>query len=76
MIDLSSELRKTTYVDPMSVAYFSLALGDADGWFEWAELGYSERSPRLRFVHISAPDFIRSDPRFDDLVSRIGLPGT
>ncbi len=76
MIDLSSELRKTTYVDPMSVTYFARALGDADGWFEWAELGYSERSPGLRFVHITAPDFIRADPRFDDLVSRIGLPGT
>ncbi len=76
VIDLSSELRKTTYRDPMIVAFFSLALGDADGWFEWAELGYSERSPGLRFVHINAPDFIRADPRFDDLVSRIGLPGT
>jgi hypothetical protein len=51
------------------------ALGDVDEAFEQLEAGYDERNPYLLFlkVHFAFASF-RGDPRFDDLVRRVGLP--
>jgi len=50
-------------------------LGDKDRTFEWLEKAYAEHAPSL--VHLReelAFDNVRSDPRFADLLRRIGLP--
>ena len=75
MIELISDARMTGYLDALDATRYFGALGDSDGWFEWAEIAYNERSPNIRYLRLLSPDFIRSDPRFDDLVQRIGLPG-
>jgi TolB-like protein/DNA-binding winged helix-turn-helix (wHTH) protein/Flp pilus assembly protein TadD len=55
------------------IALIYVALGDADQAVTWLKRGYEERfNPGV----LLRPGFdpLRSDPRFDDLVRRIGLP--
>jgi TolB-like protein/DNA-binding winged helix-turn-helix (wHTH) protein/Flp pilus assembly protein TadD len=56
------------------IAVVYAALGDIDQAMNWLEKGYDERfNPGV----LLRPGFdpLRSDPRFKDLVHRIGLPG-
>lgn len=48
---------------------------DRDRAFAWLERAYEERSNRLAYLRVE-PLFasLRPDPRFDDLLTRIGLP--
>jgi len=50
-------------------------LGDKDQAFAWLEKTYSVHSPAMVDLR-SAPVFdkIRRDPRFGDLLRRVGLP--
>ncbi len=54
--------------------YYSLA-GDTDEAIAWLEEGYRRRDPLMTNVK-SLPNFdlLRADPRFEDLVRRIGFP--
>ena len=49
-------------------------LGDKDQAFAWLEEAYNERSNILQFLKVE-PNFdpLRSDPRFRDLLHRVGL---
>jgi serine/threonine protein kinase/lipoprotein NlpI len=69
------EISKTRYVSPYYVAAVHLALGDRDRAFELLEEAYGERSHGLTFLKVDPNlDDVRSDPRFADLVRRVGLP--
>jgi TolB-like protein/Flp pilus assembly protein TadD len=68
------QLGRTEFVDPMPMAIAYTGLGDLDRAFLWLERGYRERAllvdqlqadPRL--------DSLRREPRFVDLMRRIGL---
>ena len=66
---------KTEHVDPASLAVMSSKTGDDDITFYWLERAYTDRSPIL--VHLAGwPSFdpLHSDPRFKDLLRRIGFP--
>jgi Flp pilus assembly protein TadD len=69
------ELSKRQYVQPSYIAMVHAGLGDKDQAFEWLEKAYSNRDDRLVFV-MTDPlmDSLGSDPRFQDLSRRIGLP--
>ncbi len=58
-----------------SIAQVYIALGDKERGFEWLEKAYQRHSHTLVTLKM-APlnDSIRSDPRFADLVRRIGFP--
>jgi eukaryotic-like serine/threonine-protein kinase len=64
-----------TYISPMVFAFLYAKLGDRDKAFAWLEKAYTERSPWLVYMR-SDPQLetIRADPRFGDLLARIGLP--
>jgi len=50
-------------------------LGDRERAFEWLEKGFRRRSIFLRWLKSASEfDVLRSDPRFTDLVRRVGLP--
>jgi hypothetical protein len=50
-------------------------LGEKDEAFEFLEAAYKERVSLLMFLrNRPAFDNIRSDPRYADLLSRVGLP--
>jgi TolB-like protein/DNA-binding winged helix-turn-helix (wHTH) protein/Flp pilus assembly protein TadD len=62
-----------SYSDASEVAVVYAALGDKDQAMRWLEIGYEERfNPGV----LLRPGFdpVRSDPRFQDLVRRIGFP--
>lgn len=68
------ELSKRGHVPPYAVASLYAALGDKDRAFEWLEKVYQERSSYVVFVNVDPIlDGLRGDPRFDDLLRRIGM---
>jgi TolB-like protein/Flp pilus assembly protein TadD len=75
-IKLLNELKKRSnsiYSHGSEIAVIYAALGDTDQAISWLEKGYEERfNPGV----LLRPGFdpLRSDPRFEDLVRRIGLP--
>ena len=60
---------------PLEVArYFALA-GQVDDALDWLERAYDERVPQLMLIQQQPTwDPLRENPRFDDLVRRIGIP--
>jgi len=68
------ELAKTAYVGPDLFALIYLALGEHDQAFDWLEKAYEERAFGLMLLKVDQHyDPLRDDPRFDDLLRRIGL---
>jgi hypothetical protein len=69
------ELSKNTYVAPTNFAKIYIGLGDKDEAFAWLEKGFQQRDFWLTFLE-GDPVFesLRPDPRFQNLVRRIGLP--
>jgi TolB-like protein/DNA-binding winged helix-turn-helix (wHTH) protein/Tfp pilus assembly protein PilF len=76
-VKLLSDLKKRSspvYSYASEIATIYVSLGDKDQAMNWLERGYEERfNPGV----LLRPGFdpLRSDPRFQDLVHRIGLPG-
>lgn len=51
-------------------------MGDADAAFEWLEKAYAERADGLTLINVEPMvDGLRSDPRFQAFVRRLGLGG-
>jgi tetratricopeptide (TPR) repeat protein len=60
---------------PLSVARSYLLLGDEDQALAWLNKAYEAHSSSLFYLKVSPLwDSIRTDPRFQDLVHRMGLP--
>jgi len=67
-------LSKRKYVPPFFIAAVYIGLGEKDRAFEWLEKVYQERSPNLVNLKVQPLfDPIRSDPRFVNLLQRVGL---
>ncbi len=65
---------KESYISPMAFAQLYTALGDKERAFAWLEQAYQERSPWLAYiVNDPAFDSLRPDPRFGELVRRVGF---
>ena len=62
------------YVSPLDIAMIYSSMGEKDRAFEWLEKAYAERSCWLYELNAD-PDWepLRDDPRFHDLVKRVGL---
>src|ERR1700685_3577945 len=75
-VKLLSDLKNHSnggYSDAAEVSMVYAALGDKDQAMHWLEIGYEQRfNPGV----LLRPGFdpLRSDPRFQDLVHRIGFP--
>jgi len=70
------ERAETEPMSSLDIAEFYAAAGENDLAFEWLEKAFDARSAQL----LHAPfhprfDPIRSDPRFEALMQRIGIPG-
>jgi serine/threonine-protein kinase len=75
ILDEMLNLSKQSYVSPSQIAMIYIALGEKDKAFAWLE--EADKAHDLNVLRIKRdPRFapLRSDPRFDDLVSRIGIP--
>ena len=56
------------------IAFRYLDAGDYEQAIDWLEKAYEERDPNLPYIGLPLYDPLRSDPRFQDLLRRIGLP--
>ena len=66
---------KQRYVSSYAVATVYAGLGDRDKAFESLEKAYDERSSALTWLKVEPMlDSVRSDPRYVDLIRRMGLP--
>lgn len=72
-----AELRepsKQPYVSPYEIALIYTGLGENYRAFEWLEQAYQDRSGWLIYLKVEPMlDGLRSDPRFTDLLRRVGL---
>ncbi len=69
------ELTSRAYVDFYAFAVIYAGLGDKDRAFESLEKGYEEHSASMPYLKVDIYwDNLRSDPRYQDLLRRIGLP--
>ncbi|HUR97175.1 MAG TPA: winged helix-turn-helix domain-containing protein [Pyrinomonadaceae bacterium] len=62
------------YVSPMDIALIYSTMNDKDKAFEWLEKAYLARTPWMFELNVTpelAP--LRDDPRFADLLRRVGL---
>jgi tetratricopeptide (TPR) repeat protein len=67
------ELSNQRYVSPYFFAMIYGGLDEKDEAFSWLEKAYQQRSFFLLFIKTNPiMDGLRSDPRFADLVRRIG----
>ncbi|MGI8811058.1 MAG: TPR end-of-group domain-containing protein, partial [Pyrinomonadaceae bacterium] len=68
------EISKQRYVSPYHFAVVYAGLGDKDQTFAWLDKAFQDRSFFLVFLKVEPLfDKSRSDPRFQDLLRRIGL---
>jgi TolB-like protein/Tfp pilus assembly protein PilF len=66
---------KERYTPAVSFAAVYAGLGEKDQAFAWLEKAYGERTSRLGYLKVEPLwDPLRCDPRFANLVRRIGLP--
>jgi TolB-like protein/Tfp pilus assembly protein PilF len=74
MLDELRARSEQRYLSAVSFAFVYAGLGEKDQAFAWLEKAYQERSlsPQIKVDTILDP--LRSDPRFSDLLRRIGLP--
>jgi pentatricopeptide repeat protein len=69
------EAEEREYVPPFGLIWAYAALGDKEQAFAYLERSFDERRDRMVWLNVDPLlDPLRSDPRFKDLVRRIGLP--
>ena len=75
VIEHLRELSVHQYVPPYNIAVIYAGLGEKDEAFVWLNRAYQERSYLLTYLTVDERlDKLHSDPRFDQLVRRVGLP--
>jgi tetratricopeptide (TPR) repeat protein len=66
-------MSKEEYVPPTHIGWAYLALGEHEEAFSWFDKAYQERDPQLLFQEWPMWDPIKSNPRYNALVNKIGL---
>jgi eukaryotic-like serine/threonine-protein kinase len=75
ILDELIELGKQKYVAPYFFAGIYVGLGENDRAIEYLEQSHEEHSHWLIYLHIDpSMDALRDNPRFQDLLRRVGLP--
>ena len=75
ILDDLTRLAKQKYVAPYFLAGIQIGWGENDRALEYLETAYEEHSNWLIYLHIDpSMDGLRDDPRFQDLLRRVGLP--
>lgn len=68
-------LARSRYVSPLYFAVVHLGLGENNKTLDWLDRAYRERTDRLVYLDAEPmADPLRSDPRFAQLLHKIGIP--
>jgi len=74
-IEVMQEQRKISYISAYRIARLYAELGNKDQAFHWLNTAYQERDTFLEGLKTDYQlDPIRSDPRFFEMVHKVGLP--
>jgi hypothetical protein len=73
-LDELQSLAQRRYVPPEYIAMVYEGLGDREQALAWFEKAYAERSMNVWILADPLLDSIRTEPRFRDLMRRMGLP--
>lgn len=75
LLEQLKELATRKYVSPYDLARICVALGETEAAFHWLHRACEARAFGLSWLKVEPSlDSLRSDPRFPDLLRRIGLP--
>ena len=75
VLDDLTELAKQKYVAPHFFAGIHIGLGENERAIEYLEKSWEDHSHWLIYLHLDpSMDALRSDPGFEDLLRRVGLP--
>jgi hypothetical protein len=75
VLDQLRAASKQRYVPALSFAIVYVGLSEKEQAFLWLEKAYDERTNSLAYLKVQATwDPLRPDPRYADLVRRLGLP--
>jgi tetratricopeptide (TPR) repeat protein len=75
ILDQLKQISKQRFVKAYGIALVYAGLGEKDQAFQWLEKSYQDHEPRITRLKVDPlMDGLRSDPRFAELVRRIGLP--
>jgi tetratricopeptide (TPR) repeat protein len=70
------QLNRRQQIEPAAIAWGYIAVGDKEKALAWLEKAYAQHSPVLVALKVEPGyDSLRSDPRFQDLLRRVGLAG-
>ena len=70
-----NEVSKQRYVSPYSIAQIHARLQEKDQALSWLEQALKEHDCKLSYLKVDPVfDEIRADPRFQQVVSRLGMP--
>jgi len=76
---IAEQLKQTArqhYVPAWDMAVLFAAMGDADTAFRWLEESYTKRESQMPFLKVDYRiDPLRPDPRFQNMLRRVRLPG-
>ena len=73
-LDQLKEMAKERYVQAYSLTIVYVGLGEKDQALQWLERDYQDRAVDMLSLKVDPLlDSLRSDPRFADLVRRVGL---
>ena len=65
---------QSRYVSPYGIALIYNALGEHDETFAWLERGFEARDHKMNLLKVDPKwNNLHGDPRFEDLVRRIGF---
>jgi hypothetical protein len=69
------EQSRTSYVSAFDIAVIHAGLGDPTRTLEALDRAFNERASYLVFINVDPRfDDYRAEPRFRDLIRRMGLP--
>jgi TolB-like protein/Tfp pilus assembly protein PilF len=75
MIEELKAASKQSFVPALFIALIYAGQEDKDQAFTWLDKAYEERFNRLSYLKVDVLwDPLRSDPRFTDLLRRVGIP--
>jgi eukaryotic-like serine/threonine-protein kinase len=71
--ELNAEIPKR-YVSPFAIAEIYTCLGEKEEAFDWLAKSFTEHSDKLTLLKVEPTfDNIRDDPRFKDIIRRLGI---
>jgi len=74
-VEMRKQLAKRRYEDPAGIAYCYAELGDKEKTFAWLDTALAEKSDGLQRIKIvRAMDQWHTDPRYIELLKKMGLP--